>query len=196
MPRKVGSACWATLWRCPIPGISVYMLAPIGTMRGEVQARAGNAAGVRAEAAAIMVPAATGKNDLSKQARQLVLIAQAVLTGRAAMIERDYVGAAAAFLKAAGLEEAPMLKDFSDPPVWWYPTRRSYAAALLMQGKARESLMQTKLILARRPSDPVTLSLQARAEQLLGRNGAATRDRALVKRAWRGDKAGLTPRIA
>jgi tetratricopeptide (TPR) repeat protein len=164
--------------------------------RGEAQARAGNAVAVRAEAAAIVVPIDTGKNDASKQARQLVLIAQAVLAGRAAMIDRDYASAAAAFLKAAELEEAPLLKDFSDPPVWWYPTRRSYAAALLMQGNARAAIAQTRLVLARRPSDPVTLSLQARAERRLGRNGVAARDLTLSKRGWRGGKAELDPRIA
>ena len=164
--------------------------------RGEAQARAGNAAAVRAEAAAIVVPAATGKNDPSKQARQLVLIAQAVLAGRAAMIDRDYAGAAAAFLKAAELEETPMFKDYSDPPVWWYPTRRSYAAALLMQGKVRDALDQTGLVLARRPSDPVTLSVRAEAEAKLGRKGAAARDRASVKRGWRGDKTGLATTLA
>ena len=174
----------------------VYARAYWHYSRGEAQARAGNAAGVRAEAAAIVVPAVTTKNDASKQARQLVLVAQTVLAGRAAMIDRDYAGAAAAFLKAAELEEAPMLKDYSDPPVWWYPVRRSYAAALLMQGRAREALAQTKLVLARRPSDPVTLSLQAEAAAKLGRKGAAARARTLAKRGWRGDKAGLDPTLA
>jgi len=164
--------------------------------RGEAQARAGHAAGVRAEAAAIVVPAATAKNDSSKQARQLVLIAQAVLAGRAAMIDRDYAAAAAAFEQAATLEEAPMLKEYSDPPVWWYPVRRSYAAALLMQGKAGAALVQTDLVLARRPFDPTTLSLRAAAEAKLGRRAAAMRDRAAAKRGWRGDKAGLDPVLA
>ena len=181
----------------PDPGDKwVYARAYRHYARGEAQARAGNAAGVRTEAAAIVTPATTAKNDASRQSRQLVLVAQAVLAGRAAMIDRDYAGAAAAFLKAAELEEAPMLKDYSDPPVWWYPVRRSYAAALLMQGNAREALAQAKLVLARRPSDPVTLSLQAAAQAKLGRKGAAARDRELAKRGWRGDKAGVDPTLA
>jgi hypothetical protein len=164
--------------------------------RGEAQARAGNPAAVRAEAAAMIAPTDSKKNDASKQARQLVFVAQAVLQGRAAMIDRDYAGAAAAFSRAATIEEDPMLKDFSDPPIWWYPARRSYAAALLMQGKPGAVLDQIKLVLARRPNDPVTLSLRVRAEAMLGRHAAAARDRARVRRDWHGGKSGLDPILA
>ena len=160
--------------------------------RGEAQARLGNATGVRAELAKMAAPPLSAKpKELEVQARQLVLIAQLVLEGRAAMIEKQPAVAARAFLKAAELDEAREMKVLSDPPAWWYPVRRSYAAALLAIGRPRAALTATRAVLARRPSDPVALWLQAKAEGKLGMKAAAARDRKAALRGWRGDKAEL-----
>ncbi len=165
--------------------------------RGEAQARLGNAAGVRAELARITLPPLPAKPDtLTTQARQLVLIAQLVLEGRAAMLERKPAVAQRAFLKAAKLDEATVMRTLSDPPAWWYPVRRSYAAALLSAGNPRAALKQTGLVLARRPADPVTLSIRADAEEALGLKAEAARDRAAALRGWRGDKTELSPLLA
>ncbi len=165
--------------------------------RGEAQARLGSSAGVRAELAKMKVPPLPAKSDeLARQAEQLVRIAQLVLEGRAAMIDQQPAVAAKAFRKAARLDEATIMKVLSDPPAWWYPPRRSYAAALLAMGKPRKALDQTTLILARRPADPVTLAIRADAEDRLGMKEEAARDRASALRGWRGDKAELDPRLA
>jgi hypothetical protein len=165
--------------------------------RGEAQARLGNAAGVRAELAKITLPPLPAKPDtLTTQARQLVLIAQLVLEGRAAMLEKKPAVAQRAFLKAAKLDEATLMRTLSDPPAWWYPVRRSYAAALLAAGNPRAALKQTGLVLARRPADPVTLSIRADAEEALGLKADAARDRAAALRGWRGNKAELSPPLA
>ncbi|MGN6820668.1 MAG: hypothetical protein ACTHJR_18585 [Sphingomonas sp.] len=165
--------------------------------RGEAQARLGNAAGVRAELAKISLPALPAKpDDLAKQAHQLVRIAQLVLEGRAAMIEKRPDLAARAYLAAAKLDEARLMKTLSDPPAWWYPVRRSYAAALLAQGKARAAVKQASLVLARRDADPVALTIRADAEEALGQKDAAARDRTAAARGWRGDKAELTLPLA
>ena len=88
------------------------------------------------------------------------------------------------------------MKTLSDPPAWWYPVRRSYAAALLAQGKPRAALEQATRVLARRSNDPVALIVRAEAEEALGLKDAATADRAAAHRGWRGDKAELTPALA
>lgn len=165
--------------------------------RGEAQARLGNAAGIRAELARI--PNDVGqakKEDFSAHATQLMRIARLVLEGRAAMVEGKPMVAAKWFEKAAKLDEAGLMSGLSDPPAWWYPPRRSYAAALLLAGRPGEALKQTGLVLSRRPNDPVTLSLRADAEAALGQADAAARDRALAEKAWHGDKAGLAPGLA
>jgi hypothetical protein len=165
--------------------------------QGEAQARLGNAAGVRAALAKITLPPLPVKlGPLTSQARQLVLIAQLVLEGRAAMLEKRPATAQRAFLKAAKLDEATLMRTLSDPPAWWYPVRRSYAAALLAEGKARAALKQTGLVLARRPADPVTLSVRADAEEKLGMTDAAARDRAAAHKGWRGDTADLSAPLA
>jgi hypothetical protein len=165
--------------------------------RGEAEARRGNAAGVRAELAKLVVPALGPKADsLAVQARQLALIAQFVLEGRALMLEQQPGAAAKAFRKAAKLDEAQVMRELSDPPAWWYPARRSYAAALLMAGKPRAALKQANLVLARRPNDPVTLALRADAEAALGMTAEAARDRAAAERGWSGSKADLSPLLA
>jgi hypothetical protein len=160
--------------------------------RGEAQARLGNAAGVRAEMA--LIPDRAGpsrQEDFTAHATRLMRIARFVLEGRAAMIEGQPLVAAKAFQKGAALDEAKMMAVLSDPPAWWYPVRRSYAAALLAAGKPKEALDQANLVLARRLNDPVTQSLRADAETALGMADAAAKDRALAAHGWRGDNAVL-----
>jgi hypothetical protein len=165
--------------------------------QGEAQARLGNAAAVRAALAKVTLPPLPSKPDtLATQARQLVLIAQLVLEGRAAMLEKKPAVAQRAFLKAAKLDESTVMRTLSDPPAWWYPVRRSYAAALLASGNPRAAVKQTGLVLARRPADPVTLAIRADAEEKLGMKAESARDRAAALRGWRGDKTDLTPTLA
>jgi hypothetical protein len=160
--------------------------------RGEAQARLGNAAGVRAELALIPDPAGpSSEKDMTAQSAQLLRIAKLVLEGRAAMIEGHPLEAARAFEKGAALEEAKMMGVLSDPPAWWYPVRRSYAAALLAAGKPKEALAQANLVLARRLNDPLAQSVRADAETALGMTEAAAKDRALVARGWHGGKDAL-----
>ena len=66
--------------------------------------------------------------------KAFVELSQRVLEGRAAMIEGDYPAAIAAFGRAAELQA--MDDEGGDPPVIWYPTRRSLAAAMLASGDA------------------------------------------------------------
>lgn len=144
--------------------------------RGEALARKGDAAGVRAEALAIK-PA--GDKLLATQA----YIAREVLLGRAAMIEKNYAVAGRHFRKAAERQEK-VFGDGGDPPVWWYPVRRSLAAALLADGQAAPALGQARAVLAKWPDDPLAMSVAGRAEALLGQEGFAARDAAAARAGW------------
>ncbi len=144
--------------------------------RGEALARKGDAAGVRAEALAIK-PA--GDKLLAAQA----YIAREVLLGRAAMIEKTYAVAGQHFRKAAERQEK-VFGDGGDPPVWWYPVRRSLAAALLADGQAAPALGQARAVLVKWPDDPLALSVAGRAEALLGQAGFAARDAAAARAGW------------
>lgn len=155
--------------------------------RGEALARKGDAAGVRAEALAIK-PA--GARMLATQ----MTIAREVLLGRAAMIEGRHAEAGKHFRKAAERQER-VFGDGGDPPIWWYPVRRSLAAALLADGQVVPALGQARAVLAKWPNDPMSLVVAARAEERLGRAEFAGRDRAVARAGWGAgdpDKASLT----
>ena len=162
--------------------------------RGEAYARLGDANGVRAEATAIATDVGPTKHDDgSLQAATLMRIAKAVLEGRAAMLDHQPDLAVRAYKTAAKIEESKAMHGYDDPPIWWYPVRRSLAAALLAAGKPKDALREANAALARRPLDPVTLWVRADALAALGQSDAAAKDRAAAVKTWRGDKALLAP---
>ncbi|RYE03335.1 MAG: hypothetical protein EOP61_05105 [Sphingomonadales bacterium] len=85
--------------------------------RGEAYARAGNLAGIRAEAR--KMPKRV-KDDKWAVSEPIHAVARNVLEGRAAMLEKKPTRAAALFAAAAAIEEAKPLSTFMDPPLWWY----------------------------------------------------------------------------
>lgn len=132
--------------------------------RGEAAARLNDAAGVRAEAAAIPVSlGAERASDSSDAAGRMMRIAKAVLEGRAAMIERRPNVALAAFRRAAAMQESKSFLAYADPPAFWYPVRRDVAAALLATGRNADAAREADAALRLTPKDPVTLALRARA---------------------------------
>jgi predicted Zn-dependent protease len=115
-------------------------------------------------------------------------VPQLVLNGRAAMMQGKPALAAAAYRKAAEIQERK-LRDASDPPIWWYPVRRSLAAALLADGKADEAATQARKVLTTWPNDPVTLAVLAQAERKLGDGKASDLHMAQASRGWHGRAA-------
>jgi hypothetical protein len=156
--------------------------------RGEAYARKGDAAAARREAALVQASAADLKafEGYVPQAVGIIDVARLVLTGRAAMIEGKPALAAAAFRTAAQIQDAK-LGRISDPPGWWYPVRRSLAAALLDAGKPDEAATQARLTLKTWPNDPVTLAVLAQAERKLGDGKAADLHLAQARRGWHGE---------
>ncbi len=153
--------------------------------RGEAAARAGDIAAVRAEAAAI---AAAPTDKLTGHQGAVVKVAQLVLQGRAAMLDHKPGLAADAFRQAAGIQES-QFGDYRDPPLWWYPVRRSLAAALLQAGQANAAQTEARAALKAWASDPLALQVLARAERALGDSAGAARDEAVSRRGWTGDPA-------
>lgn len=136
--------------------------------RGEAFARNGNAAGVRAEAAAIRgLKATDAKDGLTAIAQGVVMLTRNVLIGRAAMIERRFDDAATAFRAAAEIEESPDFSASADPPEFYYPVRRDLAVALLVAGDPKGARVEAAAALASRPRDPGTLAVLERIKDAI-----------------------------
>ncbi|MFC4442949.1 hypothetical protein [Caulobacter henricii] len=169
-----------------------YLKAMWRYARGEALIRKGDLDGARLEAGQVE----RSRRDLrafggtSGQAADATRVARLVLEGRIAMLENRPGDAARAFRKAAALEET-RFRDITDPPLWWYPVRRSLAAAMLSSGDARGAADEARATLARRPKDPITLSVLAQAERRLGLNEAAAEHEAQARRGWTGDLARI-----
>jgi tetratricopeptide (TPR) repeat protein len=154
--------------------------------RGEAAARTGDVAAVRREAAAIPSRVAEAGEDAALATRML-RIARSVLDGRVAMLEDRPRDAARAFRRAAAWQEERDFADIADPPVWWYPVRRSVAEAVLAQGDAAGALREAEASLALRPNDPVALAVKARAQTALGQTAAARGSVRAALAEWHGD---------
>jgi tetratricopeptide (TPR) repeat protein len=169
-----------------------YALAMWHYARGEAAARNGDAQGVQREADKIAI----GHDDLAKfgdsaaQAQAMVDIARLVLEGRVAMMEKRWSDAEADYRKAADTQDAK-LDVFNDPPTWWYPVRRSIAAALLAEGNPMAAEVEVNAALARWPLDPQSLRILADCQQAMGHSEEAKRQSALALANWRGDAAAL-----
>jgi predicted Zn-dependent protease len=80
----------------------------------------------------------------------------------------------------------PANKNF-DPPPWWYPVRRSLAAADLAAGKPEDAVREARASLKDWPNDALALKVLSQAEAKQGHAAAAQKDLAQAKHVWRGD---------
>ena len=155
--------------------------------RGEAHARQGDAEGVRQEAIAIgrILDSNRSVSLGGKTAEALVKVTRHVLEGRAEMLAGDPKAAADVYYK--GLQTQTAANFSFDPPLFWYPVRRSYAAALIAAGehaRAREHLLVT---IQRWPNDPLALFALSQADRALGHAASADRNLARAKAIWAGD---------
>jgi predicted Zn-dependent protease len=144
--------------------------------RGEAFAAQHDAAGLAREAALV-----TGDKPLFDVARH-------VLAGRLAMLQGRYADAAKAFEAGAGQQES-LLASSWDPPAWWYPVRRSQAAALLQAGQFAQAADVARQSLKDWPSDPLALLVLSRADDGLGHAADARHAEAGAIGNWEGDIA-------
>ncbi len=153
--------------------------------RGEAAARRGDVASVRAELAAMRFTAADAKAFADSPGPSAVKVARLVLEGRAAMLSHDYAHAADCYRRAALIQESS-LGGLKDPPIWWFPVRRSYAAALLAQGRPKDAAIEARASLRGWPWDPLAMKVLAEAERGQGQTAAADRDLAIARDGWTG----------
>jgi tetratricopeptide (TPR) repeat protein len=160
--------------------------------RGEAAARAGDARAVRAEAEAIKaIREAWVIDEVHNEEMKLFMeVSQRVLEGRAAMLEGNALAAVAAFTRAAEIQG--MEEEGGDPPILWYPTRRSLAAALLANGDAAGAKAKIEELLTDWPMDPYSYFVLAEAEAALGNAAAAEAARAQSRIEWIGGEMSLT----
>ena len=158
--------------------------------RGEAAARRGDAEAVAQQAAEI----ARLRHDLPQGADHAFTDAfsevfQRVLEGRAAMIRRDWPTAIEAYGRAAALQGEG--EEGGDPPVIWFPTRRSLAAAMLASGDAAGARDKVLELLEDWPSDPYSYFVLAEAYEALGDEDAADRARTAGRVEWIGGSMSL-----
>jgi tetratricopeptide (TPR) repeat protein len=161
--------------------------------RGEAAARLGDAKAVRAEAAQVRIDGAGLKpfGEYGSQGDGMVQVARLVLLGRAFMLENNPAEAAKAYRKAAEIQEARFTL-FTDPPAWWFPVRRSLAAALLRAGKADEAIVEARAVLDKWPKDAMSLTVLGEAEMSLGKAAEANVHFAEARMGWVGDLTRVT----
>ncbi len=159
--------------------------------RGEAAARAGDAAAVRAEADAIKaIRDAWVVDEAHTEDMKLFMeVSQRVLEGRAAMIEGNAPAAISAFNRAAEIQG--MEEEGGDPPILWYPTRRSLAAAMLANGDALVAKAKVEELLIDWPMDPYSYFVLAEAEAALGNADAARAAREKARVEWIGGAMAL-----
>lgn len=161
--------------------------------RGEAMFRKRDVAGLKAELAALRreqqaVPMVKNA-DIAKTYKALVNIPALVLEGRLAVLENRPTAAVNAFGKAAKLQDGAWMGQ--DPPLWWYPIRRSLAAAYLRQGDLKAARAEALAALKQRPKDPTSLFVLAQIEARAGDATAAAKDLAAAKAGWVGGAFSL-----
>jgi tetratricopeptide (TPR) repeat protein len=119
-------------------------------------------------------------------------IARAVLMGRLAMLQQRFADAAHAFEQAM-VEQDGYSPNAWDPPPWWYPVRRSAAAAWLADGQFAKAEEAARKSLTAWPADPLTLLVLSRANNGLGHHEDASRYGAQAIGLWMGDISRVNP---
>jgi hypothetical protein len=159
--------------------------------RGEAAARRGDAAAVHAEAKTIAALIAENKFSGAMLDRQkdFAKLFQKVLEGRAAMLDGDYATARAAYAEAAVIQAKK--PEGGDPPLIWYPTRRSLAAAQLAAGDAAGAKSKIEALLKDWPNDPYSYFVLSKAEAALGHEAAAAEAQRRSQVEWIGGAMSL-----
>jgi Flp pilus assembly protein TadD len=150
--------------------------------RGEALLQKGDAAGARRELDKLRKVA--GDDPEYK-------LAVAVLEGRLALAEGNVRAAIDRFSKGAALQEEAF-GTWMDPPVWWYPLRRSLAAAHLKAGDFAKAEAEAAASLKTWKHDPLALWVLGRAQYGLGRAKEGAESLSRARQLWRGDFDSIT----
>ncbi len=156
--------------------------------KGEAYAAQGDVASVRREADRVLGLLVEALKAGESGNATLASLSADILNGRAAMLAHDPAKAAEFFGRAAQRQEKefPVAKNF-DPPPWWYPIRRSLAAADLEAGKPADAAREAKASLTGWPDDALALRVLSEAEAKQGHADEARQAMTQAKKVWRGD---------
>ena len=150
--------------------------------RGEAFLQKGDAASARIELGKLRK--AAGDDAEGK-------IALAVLEGRLAMAEGNTRYAMDRFNAGAVLQEKEF-GTFMDPPTWWYPLRRSLAAAYLKAGDFAKAEAEANASLRSWKHDPLALWVLGKAQLAQGRAAEGEKTLFEARKLWRGDFDSVT----
>jgi tetratricopeptide (TPR) repeat protein len=150
--------------------------------RGEALLQKGDAAGARVE---IRKLRKLVKDDAEAK------IALAVLEGRLAMAEGNTRAAVDRFSAGAKIQEDEF-GTWMDPPDWWYPLRRSLAAAHLKAGDFAKAEAEASASLKTWKHDPLALWVLGIAMLNQGRTTEGEETLARARSLWRGDFHSIT----
>jgi tetratricopeptide (TPR) repeat protein len=118
-------------------------------------------------------------------------IALSVLEGRLAMAEGNTRAAIDRFSTGAVLQEKEF-GDWMDPPTWWYPLRRSLAAAHLKAGDYAKAEAEAAASLKTWKHDPLALWVLGKAQLATGRTTEGEATLSEARKLWRGDFESIT----
>ena len=121
-------------------------------------------------------------------ARTLLDLAETAALARRSQARGDLAAAERHWRAAVKLEDAI---PYMEPPYWYFPTRQSLGATLLMQGRAEEARDVFTDALVRSPNNGWALYGLTVAERRLGDLAASEAANRALQRAWLGDRRTL-----
>ena len=161
--------------------------------RGVGLANAGDVTAAQAEVDAIAkLEQANDFADLvagGVPAKEVLRLAQHVARGRTAQANKDSAGAIKYFEAAVALEDT---LAYSEPPYWYYPTRQSLGAALLLAGDLDRAEEVLRASLVRTPNNGWALFGLMRVYKQRGDEPSAQAAKQLLDKAWMGEMRTLS----
>lgn len=121
-------------------------------------------------------------------AKDVLRLARQVVRARIAQANKDLAGAIRHLEAAVEVEDA---LAYSEPPYWYYPTRQSLGAALLLAGQLDEAEDVLRASLARAPNNGWALFGLMRVYQRRGDEASAQAAKQLLDKAWLGEPRAL-----
>jgi len=121
-------------------------------------------------------------------AKEVLQLAQQVVRARIAQANKDWVGAVNHFEAAVALEDA---LAYSEPPYWYYPTRQSLGAVLLLAGNLDNAEKVLRASLMRTPNNGWALFGLMSVYKQRGDESGAQAAKQLLDKAWLGERRTL-----
>ncbi|WP_332672852.1 hypothetical protein [Aromatoleum sp.] len=182
-----------TILALPDPGTELpFVKAMWHYARGVGFARAGERERADAEAGAIAN--LNGSNEFPDlvaggvPAKDILQLAEEVVRGRMAQAAGDHRKAVGHFEEAVRLEDS---LAYTEPPYWYYPTRQSLGAALLLAGEPERAELVLRSSLARASNNGWALFALMKSYEQQGDAASSRVIRRKFERAWLGDRKML-----